>query len=131
MYWYIWFDACFFLMIRRPPRSTRTDALFPYTPLFRSPGDDAAGIDRHLVLDRVDDAVGRRGVLRQVDLDRVGLDRDGDDEHDEENEHDVDQRRRVHFHHRFAIFTSGTHSHVAILLELKAGGSSCPVRARR
>src|SRR3546814_19192162 len=29
-----WF---FFLMIRRPPRSTRTDTLFPYTTLFRSP----------------------------------------------------------------------------------------------
>src|SRR3546814_2348083 len=29
---------CFiFLMIRRPPRSTRTDTLFPYTTLFRSP----------------------------------------------------------------------------------------------
>src|SRR3546814_5930138 len=26
----------FFLMIRRPPRSTRTDPLFPYTTLFRS-----------------------------------------------------------------------------------------------
>src|SRR3546814_3155864 len=26
-------------MIRRPPRSTRTDTLFPYTTLFRSPGD--------------------------------------------------------------------------------------------
>src|SRR3546814_10796089 len=26
----------FLLMIRRPPRSTRTDALFPYTTLFRS-----------------------------------------------------------------------------------------------
>src|SRR3546814_12881445 len=26
----------FFLMIRRPPRSTRTDTLFPYTTLFRS-----------------------------------------------------------------------------------------------
>src|SRR3546814_12971644 len=26
----------FFLMIRRPPRSTRTDTLFPYTSLFRS-----------------------------------------------------------------------------------------------
>src|SRR3546814_19189462 len=26
----------FFLMIRRPPRSTRTDTLVPYTPLFRS-----------------------------------------------------------------------------------------------
>src|SRR3546814_19308052 len=31
----------FFLMIRRPPRSTRTDTLFPYTTLFRSP---SAGI---------------------------------------------------------------------------------------
>src|SRR3546814_6635384 len=38
----------FFLMIRRPPRSTRTDTLFPYTTLFRSarrqdqqPGADA------------------------------------------------------------------------------------------
>src|SRR3546814_12079961 len=30
-------------MIRRPPRSTRTDTLFPYTTLFRSEtGDDAA-----------------------------------------------------------------------------------------
>src|SRR3546814_4513329 len=28
----------FFLMIRRPPRSTRTDTLFPYTTLFRSGG---------------------------------------------------------------------------------------------
>src|SRR3546814_17515042 len=27
----------FFLMIRRPPRSTRTDTLCPYTTLFRSP----------------------------------------------------------------------------------------------
>src|SRR3546814_2053101 len=29
----------FFYMLRRPPRSTRTDTLFPYTTLFRSPGD--------------------------------------------------------------------------------------------
>src|SRR3546814_5187381 len=29
----------FFLIIRRPPRSTRTDTLFPYTTLFRS-GED-------------------------------------------------------------------------------------------
>src|SRR3546814_2926515 len=28
--------SIFFLMIRRPPRSTRTDTLFPYTTLFRS-----------------------------------------------------------------------------------------------
>src|SRR3546814_11682346 len=30
-------------MIRRPPRSTRTDTLFPYTTLFRSCGGGAAG----------------------------------------------------------------------------------------
>src|SRR3546814_5456537 len=30
-----------FLMIRRPPRSTRTDTLFPYTTLFRSPAQFA------------------------------------------------------------------------------------------
>src|SRR3546814_5722510 len=29
----------FFVMIRRPPRSTRTDTLFPYTTLFRSHAD--------------------------------------------------------------------------------------------
>src|SRR5881296_4057999 len=29
----------FFLMIRRPPRSTRCCTLFPYTTLFRSPTD--------------------------------------------------------------------------------------------
>src|SRR3546814_16431729 len=32
-----WCFICIFcLMIRRPPRSTRTDTLFPYTTLFRS-----------------------------------------------------------------------------------------------
>src|SRR3546814_16731886 len=35
---------CFFLMIRRPPRSTRTDTLFPYTTLFRS--IEQRGIER-------------------------------------------------------------------------------------
>src|SRR3546814_4649241 len=33
----------FFLMIRRPPRSTRTDTLFPYTTLFRSAGTSLSG----------------------------------------------------------------------------------------
>src|SRR3546814_6665845 len=38
-----------FLMIRRPPRSTRTDTLFPYTTLFRSDADDVlVTIDRAL-----------------------------------------------------------------------------------
>src|SRR3546814_9636534 len=37
-------------MIRRPPRSTRTDTLFPYTTLFRSQPDD--GADQHLRAER-------------------------------------------------------------------------------
>src|SRR3546814_2167448 len=36
-----WF---FFLMIRRPPRSTRTDTRFPYTTLFRSLRPGAGGL---------------------------------------------------------------------------------------
>src|SRR3546814_1099898 len=46
--------SCFvFLMIRRPPRSTRTDTLFPYTTLFRSgTGRALATVDRAAV--RVD-----------------------------------------------------------------------------
>src|SRR3546814_21038187 len=35
--------CCFFLMIRRPPRSTRTDTLFPYTTLFRYVGEQGGG----------------------------------------------------------------------------------------
>src|SRR3546814_19697541 len=39
--WSVWDVLCLcccflFLMIRRPPRTTRTDTLFPYTTLFRS-----------------------------------------------------------------------------------------------
>src|SRR3546814_20634011 len=34
--WIRYSIALFFLMILRPPRSTRTDTLFPYTTLFRS-----------------------------------------------------------------------------------------------
>src|SRR3546814_6099100 len=33
-------------MIRRPPRSTRTDTLFPYTTLFRSGGQGLFGLHR-------------------------------------------------------------------------------------
>src|SRR3546814_5217192 len=41
------FICSFFLMIRRPPRSTRTDTLFPYTTLFRS--DRLCFVDVRLV----------------------------------------------------------------------------------
>src|SRR3546814_16633911 len=66
----------FFLMIRRPPRSTRTDTLFPYTTLFRSDDVDRlrpielvdlkTTIDhRHIPAEQVDEealAVGEHGL---------------------------------------------------------------------
>src|SRR3546814_15292064 len=39
--WLFFLCLFFFFMIRRPPRSTRTDTLFPYTTLFRSDPADA------------------------------------------------------------------------------------------
>src|SRR3546814_12828571 len=50
----------FFLMIRRPPRSTRTDTLFPYTTLFRSPDD--VGVLGRIKLD-TDSVGGFRNIL--------------------------------------------------------------------
>src|SRR3546814_11791525 len=47
----------FFFMIRRPPRSTRTDTLFPYTTLFRSAGGEERneGGEGTDVADAIDD----------------------------------------------------------------------------
>src|SRR3546814_9923637 len=71
-----------FLMIRRPPRSTRTDTLFPYTTLFRSQScltpEDAR--QRHLEGQGktirgllVDDA----GILRQAGVGFLHLGHEG------------------------------------------------------
>src|SRR3546814_7029687 len=74
-------SCLFFLMIRRPPRSTRTDTLFPYTTLFRShrsfsarapfewPGQKTAGKDhaaRQLGL-----AIAKQQVMERPRLDIV------------------------------------------------------------
>src|SRR3546814_15246046 len=48
-------------MIRRPPRSTRTDTLFPYTTLFRSAGGRA---DTAIFL--LDDRLGRQLLARRI-----------------------------------------------------------------
>src|SRR3546814_3695900 len=53
-------------MIRRPPRSTRTDTLFPYTTLFRSATDrprDGLGGQPRIVAPRLDQPAGA-GELR-------------------------------------------------------------------
>src|SRR3546814_20127105 len=55
--------SCFFFMSRRPPRSTRTDTLFPSTTLFRSRSRARRRDTGHL--DRVP-PFGTRGPLRDT-----------------------------------------------------------------
>src|SRR3546814_16343411 len=67
-------------MLRRPPRSTRTDTLFPYTTLFRSHAAERA--ERAACVDRADAArmagapgleqVERLGTAHLADRDAVG-----------------------------------------------------------
>src|SRR3546814_1533540 len=59
-------------MIRRPPRSTRTDTLFPYTTLFRS-GVEAAQLAIMAVI-RAGDVIGRRLPVRGAVEDLAGRD---------------------------------------------------------
>src|SRR3546814_8383461 len=54
-------------MIRRPPRSTRTDTLFPYTTLFRSGGD---GVDRQIGAARQRPFALAAGALADAEGDR-------------------------------------------------------------
>src|SRR3546814_3099774 len=54
----------FFLMLRLPPRSTRTDTLFPYTTLFRSAHPESGDLGEGVQVDaamRVVDALGPAG----------------------------------------------------------------------
>src|SRR3546814_12135655 len=74
-------------MIRRPPRSTRTDTLFPYTTLFRSgdgalgeveqPGGEAqeGGLARAVVADQRHHLAGGHREVERFERDqvRVGL----------------------------------------------------------
>src|SRR3546814_4291898 len=52
---FVCFSYFFFLMIRRPPRSTRTDTLFPYTTLFRSAKPNSDGVKYPVNKRRFDD----------------------------------------------------------------------------
>src|SRR3546814_6012900 len=52
-------------MIRRPPRSTRTDTLFPYTTLFRSAGELEVTSPEYGLARQIAD---RKDAIRQVNL---------------------------------------------------------------
>src|SRR3546814_8066614 len=98
-------------MIRRPPRSTRTDTLFPYTTLFRSvggeigvgqaaqrvagfrPGDDeAAAFPRHV--DDLDVFVGAAALQQHV---LVARGRGGSGERSEEHTSELQSLMRISY----------------------------------
>src|SRR3546814_11600936 len=65
-------------MIRRPPRSTRTDTLFPYTTLFRSDLPSQCGVEERAMVQFGDYqneiyAAGLRGVLPKLPVDAATL----------------------------------------------------------
>src|SRR3546814_16358462 len=69
----------FFYMVPRPPRSTRTDTLFPYTTLFRSiaarsdrfagiAGRQEGAVPRMAVVDRATEIQPRHPARRELEL---------------------------------------------------------------
>src|SRR3546814_5583398 len=78
------YENFFFLMFQRPPRTTRTDTLFPYTTLFRSvheaQGEDG---DEHEHLDQAEHLVLLEPGRPREDEDRLDV------EHDEHQGEDV------------------------------------------
>src|SRR3546814_5046834 len=63
-------------MLRRPPRSTRTDTLFPYTTLFRSRGSFRSSVRDQVAGDDVAlDLVGALDDLQHLGVAEVAVDR--------------------------------------------------------
>src|SRR3546814_20082339 len=84
----------FFLMIRRPPRSTRTDTLFPYTTLFRSHLDALGGRrQRH----RAKVGAGRLQRMRRVAQGGVVGDAGGADYRSEEHTSELQSLMRISY----------------------------------
>src|SRR3546814_20511924 len=94
---YVLFVWLFFLLLRLPPRSTRTDTLFPYTTLFRSIGTGLRQRARQRPIDR-DLAIGRGGREQATHRDQQAADDDRGGEEgggdDDVTQYPQDQQRR-------------------------------------
>src|SRR3546814_1960391 len=94
-------------MIRRPPRSTRTDTLFPYTTLFRSDaGEDEIEIFRRALARP--DARNESAVLLQIVGRLLGIE---DHRRIEEAEEDDAERIERHLERRAMLKRGGHRDH--------------------
>src|SRR3546814_5127240 len=115
----------FFLMLRRPPRSTRTDTLFPYTTLFRSssarlqgPPPDAGAYARG------DAGVGRVTVVQQRQYSPHPRPLDADDHHPQRSEEHTSELQSL-MRISYAVFclkkkTKTTHNDIITLIARKS-----------
>src|SRR3546814_15864383 len=90
----------FFLMIRRPPRSTRTDTLFPYTTLFRARRDEI-GETRTDMAGRAGRGGGMAPCVERAD--EAGADQEM---REEEEKGPFDERQRIPARERSEEHTS-------------------------
>src|SRR3546814_4923612 len=81
-------------MFRRPPRSTRTDTLFPYTTLFRSLHH---GVDHDAGLQHERASGRRRGCGAGDDLQRVGAGARGGEPRSEEHTSELQSLMRISY----------------------------------
>src|SRR3546814_1765163 len=91
------FYVFFVLMIRRPPRSTRTDTLFPYTTLFRSQqrGQRIAAGEQEV--EPEDGGHGQQGALEDAgDLVGIGSAESPDQQQRAGQQSDSEQRSEEH-----------------------------------
>src|SRR3546814_10042634 len=120
----------FCLMIRRPPRSTRTDTLFPYTTLFRSAAGarqcerprSAGSAFHHIELGPASrrGVAPLRGTIRHCDRPRLRLKRNGLDRgRSEEHTSELQSLMRI----SYAVFClkkkkkNTIHNHISTLIQ--------------
>src|SRR3546814_20220635 len=100
-------------MIRRPPRSTRTDTLFPYTTLFRSIGKQIVhtGFGRRILAQHADHAFREEWA--------------------HPDEHAIE--RRIELHRRDQVLRSGPRRGIdgRVVIGRRRGGILRPRRRRR
>src|SRR3546814_6259522 len=118
-------------MIRRPPRSTRTDTLFPYTTLFRSLEDRLqdyspnvkAAAGAIVTLDRQGQIVVHRGLMREAEaralrtLERLRQGFNGEDDTNGNDSEDDDQPKAASMSDRLAQRLSA-HRTAALQIEV-------------
>src|SRR3546814_19516777 len=123
----------FFLMLRRPPRSTRTDTLFPYTTLFRSAflGAEADALTH---IGAIDDKIGPvigDATDKNVDVRIVGVpmvDRDPIEAGPEITRHVLHQvaREAAEIVHRNGVFGADAEAEM-MLVSVTARGEGAAI----